>query len=282
MAVISLLLLFGFSLFGNSVSDEAMPIVQNICIALTMLSAAWFTCKLFDVFFWAGVVEKRLGQPPSRLLVDVTRLLIVLAFVLTFVWTRFGTAPLTELLVSSGVVGVVLGFALQRMISDFFSGSALNVEHPFHIGDWIEVNGLAGKVVEVNWRATHVVTIENILVVMPNSFIAERRITNYNHPAMPFRTEFPVSLEYSVPVHDAKRVLMAALLDAPGVLADPGPDVILKEFGNDGVGYRCRFYLNSYADINTVPDIVATHISEHLWQAGMSVPYPKRDVYHTK
>lgn len=282
LAVISLLFYFGFSLFGRELSDDALPVVLDVSIAATMLSAAWFTCKLIDVFLWTGMIERRMGQPPSHLLVDVVRLLVVIAFVLAFVIVAFGTGPLTGLLLSSGVVGIVLGFALQRMIGDFFGGIALNVEHPFRIGDWIEVNGTAGKVTEMNWRATHLVTLDNVLVVMPNSFITERSLSNYNRPTTGFRTEISVALEYSVQVRDAKRVLLAALMDAPGVLAEPRPDVIVKEFGNDGVVYRCRFYLATYADHNIVPDIVATHISEHMWQAGMGVPYPKRDIYHAR
>lgn len=258
------------------------PLSICIAVAMTLLSVAWLVCKLIDVFFWQAVVQRRLGQAPPRLLVDVLRMIVLIVFAGVIVLVLFGTQFVTGLLLSSGVVGIVLGFALQRMIGDFFGGIALNVEHPFRIGDWIEVNGTAGKVTEMNWRATHLITLDNVLVVMPNSFITERSLSNYNRPTTGFRTEISVALEYSVQVRDAKRVLLAAIMDAPGVLPEPRPDVIVKEFGNDGVVYRCRFYLATYADHNIVPDIVATHISEHMWQAGMGVPYPKRDIYHAR
>ena len=139
------------------------------------------------------MVEAHTGMPAPRLIVEVVRiivLLLVIAAIVTFVFDR----PITGLLVSSGVIGIVLGFALQRMIMDFFSGIALSVEGPFRVGQWIQVDDVAGRVVQVSWRATHVVTLEQTTVIIPNSLIAEKMVTNYELPDGFFRTELPVEL----------------------------------------------------------------------------------------
>ncbi|MCC6581566.1 MAG: mechanosensitive ion channel family protein [Phycisphaeraceae bacterium] len=244
------------------------------------LSLAWLLSLLIDLFVWHFGVERRTGVPAPKLLVAVVRVLVFLATLAIVIAYVFET-PLTGLVVSSGVVGVVLGFALQKMISDFFSGIALNVERPFSVGDWINVDSQSGLVVEMNWRAVRMVRLDAVTVVMPNSFIAERALLNYTAARGCFRSELPVSLEYGVQPGDAKRVLLAAVRDTQGVLEQPEPDVLLHAFGNDGVIYLVRFYLRSYADVNVVSDRVAESVSRHMWQAGMGVPYPKRDVYYT-
>ncbi|MBI1368855.1 MAG: mechanosensitive ion channel [Planctomycetes bacterium] len=264
--------------FGFDIRDQALIILQRIIETGMGLSLAWLGCALIDAFFWHMLVEARTGQPAPRLLVAIMRVLIV-ALAISIIVAQVFDQPLTGVLVSSGVVGIVLGFALQRTINDLFSGIALNVERAFRIGDWIEVDGAVGRVVEINWRATHLVRLDQVTVVLPNSYIAERQLLNYDKPQHHFRAGLKIGLEYGVPVGDAKRVLLGAVRAAEGVLESPSPDVLLYEFGADGVLYELRFFISSYARKHEVIDLVAMSVSRHLYQAGMSVPFPKRDVY---
>lgn len=88
---------------------------------------------------------------------------------------------MTGLLATSGVVAVVLGFALQNTLSDVFSGIALNMEHPYRQGDWIRLDtGFEGEVVEISWCATHLRSREDTEIVQPNSGMATARIVNFH------------------------------------------------------------------------------------------------------
>lgn len=252
--------------------------VHSIVETLFWLTFAWFFSRLVDVFVWQ-TVALRTGRPAPQLLVAVVRVVILFAVIGVIITVVFQQA-LTGLVVSSGVIGIVLGFALQRMISDFFNGIALSMERPFHTGDWIDVDGITGRVVDTNWRATHIVTLEQVTVVLPNSFIAERRFQNYNLPDAFFRSETRVTLEYSVPPVDAKRVLIAAVRASEGVLTSPEPDVLLRELGPNGHVYQARFYVHDFADLNFVRDRVNSSIAHHLWQAGFNIAYGKQDVFH--
>ena len=253
-------------------------VVHRLTSSAIILSLAWLACVLIDILFWR-IIERQTGLPAPRLGVAIVRVLVLLAAVGVIIGYVFNQS-IDAFIVSSGAVGVVLGFALQRMISDFFSGIAMSVEKPFSVGDWIEVEGEAGQVIETNWRATRLVRLDQVMVVLPNSFIGERKLLNYDRPKRYFRTELPVTLEHHVPPADAKRVLMAAIRAAQGVLSEPAPDIIISEFSERGIVYILRFYINNYALINIITDRVAMQVSRHLWQAGLAVPYPKRDVFY--
>ena len=242
------------------------------------LCVAWLCCMLIDLLVWQGLVERRTGQPAPRLLVTLVRVLVFVLFI-GLVTVYVFEKRITALVVSSGAIGIVAGLALQRTINDFFSGVALNMEGPFKVGHWLEINGVTGRVVERTWRAVHLVTLDSVSVIVPNSALAEGQFLNYNAPTEPFRVNLPIALEYAVPVPDAKRTLLAATRAAGGVLTTPSPDVLVTAFGNDGVEYEVRFYVRDYANMRQIRDAVASSISQHIWQAGMSVPYPKRDVY---
>ncbi len=265
--------------FESQNHSDAVEIVHAVAESVLWLSLAWFAARVVDVFLWRRIAD-RTGRPAPKLLVAVVRLLIFLgaaAFVVAVVFHQ----PLTGLAVSSGVLGIVLGFALQKMISDFFSGIALSMEHPFRVGDWIEIEGVAGRVTETNWRATRMVTLEHVTVVVPNSYLSEHTLRNYNLPGAHFRTQVAVGLEYGVPIPDAKRVLLAATKGAEGVLSEPAPDVMLTDYGDNGIIYTIRFFVGNYENMTATRDRVMTGIGRHLYQAGFGVPYPKRDVYYT-
>lgn len=266
---------------GIDPSAGALTLGRRVVGTALGLSLAWLCCILIDVFVWQAMVERRTGQAAPRLLVAMLRVVVV-AMAISFIVAYVFEQPLTGVLVSSGVVGIVLGFALQRTISDFFSGIALNVERAYRLGDWIEVDGVAGKVVEINWRATHLLKLDQVTVVLPNSYIAERSILNYNFPKPYFRAELIIGLEYGVPIPDARRVLLAGVRAAAGVMDNPPADVLCFEFGNNAIGYRLRFYVASYAVMQEVINNVALSVNHHIYQAGMSVPFPKRDVYIAK
>lgn len=263
---------------GIHLPEDQLKVLEEITETVFALIAAWYVSRIVDVALWT-MIERRTGVAAPKLLVAVGRLIILAATAAVVAKVVFNS-QLTGVLVSSGAIGVVIGFALQRMISDFFSGIALSMEAPFQVGDWIEIDGLAGKVVETNWRATHLVTKEETTVIVPNSFIGERRFVNYDRPLQHFRTEIPVSLEYSIPIGDAKRVLLAAVKSTPGVLEKPAPDVLFKSFAEDGIIYRVRFFVRSYKDRDDIMDQVATSVGRHLWQAGFNIPYRKMDVHH--
>src|SRR3954452_3109437 len=105
----------------------------------------------------------------SQLLIDIGGAIIFAAALLVIVAGVYHL-PLGGLLATSGVVAAIIGFAIQRMIADVFSGLALNIEHPFAVGDWIETSsGVTGRVLDANWRAVHLVTIEGRAVIIPTA-----------------------------------------------------------------------------------------------------------------
>ena len=256
--------------------------------AAAWLAAAWLGSRLLDVLANNGTGANgngthgagRTGRPPRipRLLSDLLRvflygfaLLAILAFVLG--------QPVTGLVATSGVVIAVLGFALRNMIADIFSGIALNIEHPYRIGDWIELApGTTGRVDEVNWRATRLVTLDGTAVVVPNGLVAGSRFVNFSRPGPRFRAAVPVLLDQEVPVARAKRILLSALLCADGILAEPRPDVVVEGPTPNGIAYQARFWLDDYARLAAARDAVATALLEQLGRAGIELAHPKREI----
>lgn len=118
----------------------------------------------------------------GRLLQDVLIGIIFLGTGLSIIAYVF-SIPVGTLIATSGVFAIVLGLALQNTLADVFSGVALNLGKPYRIGDWIVLeDGVQGRVVETNWRATHLLNGSNDLVIVPNSALAKARLVNQSSP----------------------------------------------------------------------------------------------------
>jgi small-conductance mechanosensitive channel len=172
-------------LYHGIVPHEAGPpgasSLERVFIGLAKviwwINAAWFLISVVRVFL---IIE---GQPrEGRLVQDLVVGLIYLGATLSVVAYVFD-APVGTLIATSGVVAIILGLAMQSTLSDVFSGIALNLGRPYSIGDWIELgDGIDGRVVETNWRATHLLNGLNDLVIVPNSGLAKARLTNLSSP----------------------------------------------------------------------------------------------------
>ncbi|TMK27063.1 MAG: mechanosensitive ion channel, partial [Alphaproteobacteria bacterium] len=139
---------------------------------------AWFLVGFLRAFV---IVERRPRE--GKLLQDLLAGLIYLVALFAIVSYVFDV-PIQGLLATSGVIAIILGLALQSTLGDVFSGIVLSFSRPYRPGDWISIDGgTDGRVIEMNWRATHVLTARRDLAIVPNSTIAKSRIVNVSSPS---------------------------------------------------------------------------------------------------
>ena len=184
-----------------------------------------------------------------------------------------------KLLTTSAVGAVVIGFALQDTLGNAFSGLAIQIEKPFHVGDWVLVAGYEGRVHEVTWRATKLRTKTGNLVVLPNNVVSKEPITNFSEPAIPTRLQIEVGVSYLCPPNEAKAAIQEALDRAPSVLRSPAPDVVLVEFGDSAIVYRARFWVADFERDEPARDEVRAAIFYSFRRRQIEIPWPIRVNY---
>jgi len=158
---------------------------------------------------------------------------------------------LTSLNVLIGAVGVGLGFGLQNITSNFFSGLILLFERPIKIGDRVEIGGVVGEVREIGARATTIVTDESVAMIVPNSQFVSERVTNWSRPDTLTAYTLSFHVSHSSDPELVRQVLLAAAAGHRDVLPEPMADV---EFVEVGLG-ALRFQLQVWS-------------TEHLKTAG--------------
>lgn len=187
--------------------------------------------------------------------------------------------PATGLIATSSVVIAVLGFALRNIFGDIFSGIALGIEHPYGLGDWIEATeNCSGRVVGISWRATRLVTRDGVTLVVPNTLIASHRIAVYGPDNNGrFRVAMSVPLDPAVPAGRARRILLAAAMEAGRDVPGFAPDVMLSDLSQGVAHYLVRFYVPDFPQEMRWRDAVARAVQAALMRAGLSVAHPTRE-----
>jgi len=236
---------------------------------LSGLARLVFVLALVNLVIALLVNPWRESRPSDRfpaIVQDVT--VIGLFFLIATVLMR------EQLLATSAVGAVVVGFALQDTLGNFFAGMAIQIEKPFRVGHWINIGGNEGQVQEVTWRATKLRTKNGQFLIVPNSVISKDSILNYSEPTIPTRLEVEVGASYLTPPNDVKEAMLHAMANAPLVLKEPPPLVFVKGFGQSSIDYAAKFWIEDYARDNHAKDQVRTNIWYEFRRANIEIPWP--------
>ncbi|MDC0206679.1 mechanosensitive ion channel [Nitrospinae bacterium] len=295
LPVLTIALFSGILFFAKLFGDLIFPawFHQGVLTFLKMLiwfGGGWLFNRLLSLLFWNTLIKKILHQHPPLLLVQLSSifvLILTLSAIAHFVFHE----PLTTLIAAAGGLGFVLGFAVQGLILDLFSGLAIQMDRPFKVGDFINCHNrfgtaMIGRVEETTWRTTRLWTTDRNLVIVPNSYITSTIVTNYSMPEVKARFDLDYTLDFSVPSERAIAIFNAALLESvgsKGPLADPRPKTILTGVDSDGAVYKLRYYLDpTITSPSKARNTVNANVMHHLTYAGITPSYDRQDIFYEK
>jgi small-conductance mechanosensitive channel len=153
--------------------------------------------------------------------------------------------PVKGLLATSGAVAIILGLAVQSTLGDVFSGIVLNATKPFRVDDVVSIDDVEGKVIEMDWRSTYLLTSSGSMVVIPNAVAAKTRIINFSRPnrfhSMVLTIELPVRLRPSLVLDSLEK----ALQGCRELLTQPKASAVVKRAGLRSVEYEITGFVKS-------------------------------------
>ncbi|HUK82440.1 MAG TPA: mechanosensitive ion channel domain-containing protein [Verrucomicrobiae bacterium] len=188
---------------------------------------------------------------------------------------------LSSLAVIGGALGVGIGFGLQNIVSNFVSGLIILGERPIQIGDRIDLgSNTVGKVVRIGARATHVLTNDNIIIIVPNSEFVTSRVVNWTHIDPRVRFRLTVGASYGSDPHLVEKLLLEAATANPRVLKEPPPTVVFREFGDSALLFELRVWS---AEMTHRHGTLESQLNFAIWdkfkQHGIEIPFPQRDLH---
>jgi small-conductance mechanosensitive channel len=270
-------LLYHHGIVPYQAAQEGTPTFERVFVALAKIiwwvNAAWLLTGFARVFL---IFERRPRE--GRLIQDLVAGLIYLSATLSVVAYVF-SAPVGTVIATSGVLAIILGLALQSTLADVFSGIALNLSRPYEVGDWIVLgDGFEGRVVETNWRATHLLNGSNDLVVLPNSGLAKAQLTNLSSPTRSHGVSLRVRVAPTTAPSTISDILRTALLSSNSILSTPAPSVEIKSLDARAIEFELSFRVQDFATGATARHEVYDLVYRHTKAAGLALAQPKEAV----
>ncbi|WP_353641778.1 mechanosensitive ion channel family protein [Mesorhizobium sp. WSM2239] len=221
----------------------------------------------FYLVFEGKPREARLLQDLVVGAVYVGMLLSILAFVFA--------APVRTLIATSGVFAIILGLALQNTLSDVFSGIALNLGRPYVLGDWIVLSdGTEGRVVETNWRSTHLLTLAHNVVALPNSFLAKLGLTNVSSPEESHGLSLTIRLAPTKMPAIVAEIMNAALQSSNTILKEPPPVVAVRGLDATAIEVGLYFRVANVGQRIAARNEIFDLVYRHSKSAGLLLAMP--------
>ena len=211
----------------------------------------------------------RLDRPSDRFPAIVQDFTVIVLFV------AIGTVLLREQLLTTSAVGaVVVGFALQDTLGNLFAGLAIQIEKPFRVGHWINVGGRDGEVQEITWRATKLRTRDGEFLIVPNGTVSKETVLNYSEPTVANALAVEVGASYLTPPNEVKAAILTAITNAPLSIRAPQPKVFVTSFGDSAINYTAYFWVNDYGLERDARDQVRTNIWYEFRRRNIEIPWP--------
>ncbi|NOR80506.1 MAG: mechanosensitive ion channel, partial [Methyloprofundus sp.] len=181
------------------------------------------------------------------------------------------------LLAGMGVMGFVVGFALQDALSNFASGLMILIYRPFDVDDFVDVAGISGKVNQMNLVSTTILTFDRKRMIIPNNKIWGDIITNISAENIR-RVDLVFGIGYEDSIAQAEQVLQSIIDADERILKDPEPTIKVNALGESSVDFIVRPWVNSQDYWGVYWDITRI-VKERFDEEGISIPYPQRDVH---
>lgn len=263
----------------SSFLDQALHFGLKVLAALAIyFIGGWIISKIKKML---GKVFKKKSTEPAiasfvMSLVSIT--LTVILIILTVGTLGINTSSLAALLAAGGMA---IGMALSGTVQNFAGGIMILVFKPFKSGDFIEAQGFAGVVTDVNIVSTKLTTGDNKTIVIPNGALSSGTINNYSKQPLR-RVDWTVSVEYGSNPEEVKKAILSILKADSRVLdssknAPADPFIALSNLGASSVDYVVRAWVNA-ADYWDVFFNVNEKVYTELPQKGVNFPFPQLDV----
>ena len=253
---------------------------RNHVDAAAILLTTAFVVALLDRYLWDAYFEKKRQTPIPHFLRQVVALFIYLiALLLVLILVYHAEGYLATLLATSGVVAIVLGFAMQDLIGGIIAGIALQISRPYKVGDWLKIQDRFAEVMEINWRSTRLRTNDAIYLDIPNYSIARGTIINLHYPTQIHAMRLRVGVDYQIPPNRVKDALHRAASSAEGVVPSPPTKVFVMDFAESAVIYEIKFSMGNHQAYNEVCDAIRTNIWYEFKRQRITIPFPIRTLH---
>lgn len=234
---------------------------------------AWYTTES------VAAREGELAAEFGPFLGKLGKVFLVLIAVIT-VLERF-QVDVRSLVVSLGVGSLAVGLAAQDTLANMFAGFTLMLDRPFKVGERISLStGEVGDVVAIGMRATRIRTLDDTILIVPNSILVKDRVTNLTQPSRNLTLRINVGVAYGTDLVRAKGLLATAARECSYVEPAREPVVLATQFADFSINLMLICWAKDYEQAGLAGSALREAVHAAFAREGIEIPFPIRKVLH--
>lgn len=250
--------------------------LPNIIAAIIFLFLTWALARLFRYMLDRFILAKRMRPALRSAILALTSVTVwIVGLLLTATVALPGLTP-GEALAGLGIGSIAIGLAFKDIFENFLAGLMILMRKPMRIGDFVECEGITGKVERITMRDTFLRRTDGVLVMLPNAFIFKnpvRVLTDLKDR----RTTIMVGIAYSESIDQAHKTLREAVEDLETVRKERPLQIFVQAFGSSSVDFEVTWWTGSTPlDIRRSRDEVISAIKRAFDNANIEIPFPYR------
>ncbi|MDC7999413.1 mechanosensitive ion channel [Aequorivita todarodis] len=258
--------------------QKLIDFIPSVVGAILMLLIGLWIIKMINRFIKRFFDRTEYDPTLENFIASLIRWgLKIVLFVLVITQLGVESASLITII---GAAGLAIGLALQGSLSNFAGGVLILLLKPFKVGDFISAQGVDGTVKEISIFNTKLNTVGNQLAIMPNGKLSNENIINFTHEGIR-RENLLIGIGYDDDIKQAKEILLKLISEQETILKteDRMPVVAVAELGDSSVNLMVRYWSKN-EDFWNLRWLVLEEAKARLEAAGISIPFPQRDVHH--
>ena len=253
--------------------------LPNLAVAILVIVSFYFIARALKKISYKVIFKKMHQESIKQILSKLIYSIVLLIGFFIALGVLQLDKVLTSVLAGAGVMGLVIGFALQGTLSNTVSGFMLSFQPKVRIGDYIETQGLSGYVEQISLRNVTLRQPDNDYVIIPNKNLVENPFTNYSWTK---RSRITVSsrVDYSADLDMVENLIMKIINENFDQHQNEGAEFFYTEFGKSSINFVIRFWIESQ---QPKPILEAKHkaiklIKKNLDEVGIKIPFPIRTI----
>ncbi len=270
------LIVFYLLLHSSPDLSEAAAVLEKYTLVILIVIATFTLSEASGAairwYYEEGQEKSRIGQRVQKLGVDnsllplVRKLTKLGIYVIGFTFAIYETGfDITGLLAVTSVTALILGLASQETLANIFAGIALQMDRPYHYGDYLRLlNGEIAIVRKIGMRSTKLQDLNHNTIIISNSEFAKMRVTNLTLPDDESIVQVPAELPLGADLEKLKARIIAALARAKpnGLLAERGYALTIDAIKPSSVAVSFSFWVKHYVNTSAIREIINREILE--------------------
>lgn len=277
--------IFNISILYNYIDKN---LVDNIFLLIEILLIAYIFTRVTNVLFsWYAQRQQRIKKQSQHILYVFRGIFNGIVYLIAFfVFMAIAGIDLTGLAIGGAATAIIFGFALQHVLSDFFSAFSIYFDRPFEIGDFIIIGNYSGTVTKIGMKSTRLELLQGEELIMPNKELTNASIRNFKKMNKR-RIEFSFGVTYDTPLKKLKKIpdIIGAIINPKKLKYVHSLDrVHFTDFGDFSLNFNIIYYLNTkdYTKYRDTQQEINFQIKDAFEKEGIEMAFPTQTIILNK